>query len=158
MTVSGETTTITTTSNAISYGSLVVSTPAIAAHTVTVTTNGVSGYTTTLQQNQDLTSPNSDTISAVSGTNASPASWPAGITTGRFGYHTTDSVLCTGSTNRFSSNNTYAGLSTSPEEVACNSSPVTAEATTVVYKLEIGAVQDSGSYQNTLTYITSAQF
>lgn len=156
--VSGETTTITTTSNAISYGSLIVSTPAVAAHSLTVTTNAVSGYTTTLQQNANLTNGPGDQITSVSGTNASPAAWPGSITDGRFGYHTTDTVLCTGSTNRFSSNNTFAALTTSPEEVACNTSPVTSEDTRVVYKLEIGSLQANGNYQNTLTYITTARF
>ncbi len=156
--VAGETTTVTTTSNAIAYGSLIISTPAVAAHKTTVTTNATGGYTTTLQQNQDLTSAASDTIAAISASNASPAAWPGGITNGRFGYHTTDSLLCTGTTSRFSSNDTYAGLTTTPEEVACSSGPVTAEDTTVVYKLEVGSLQAAGSYSNTLTYITSAKF
>jgi len=156
--IAGETTTITTTANAISYGSLVVSTPAIAAHRVTITTNGVGGYTTTLQQDGNLRTSGAIEISPVSGSNSSPASWPTGITNGRFGYHTTDSVLCTGTTNRFSANDTYAALTGSPAEVACNTVSVTSEQTTFVYKLEIGSLQESGSYQNVLTYISSAQY
>ncbi len=156
--VAGQTTTITTTSNAITYGSLVVSTAAVAAHQVTVTTNASSGYTTTLQQDHDLQTSGGSSISAVSGSNSSPAAWPTGITNGYFGYHTTDAVLCTGSTNRFSSNDTYAALSTTGEEVACSTGPVSSEATTIVYKLEIGSLQSSGNYQNTLTYITTAKF
>ena len=42
----GETTTITTSSTEITYGALTTSTPAIAAHQVTVTTNASGGYTT----------------------------------------------------------------------------------------------------------------
>lgn len=156
--VAGETTTVAASTNAISYGSLVIDTPAVAAHTITVTTNASSGYTTTLQQDHDLQSGGADTIGAVSGTNASPAAWPGGITTGKFGYHTTDSVLCTGSTNRFASNDTYAALTTTPAEVACASGPVSSEQNTVVYKLQIGSLQSAGTYQNTLTYITTAKF
>ncbi len=156
--VAGETTTITTTSNAITYGSLIVSTPTVAAHTVTVSTNGVSGYTTTLQHDGELRTSAGADINGVSGTNASPDVWPVAVTTGAFGYHTTDSVLCTGSTNRFSANNTYAAITTTPSEVACNSGPASSEGTTLVYKLEIGSLQESGSYQNILTYITSAQY
>lgn len=156
--VAGETTTITSTANAIAYGSLVVGTPAVAAHTITVTTNATSGYTTTLQEDHDLQTSSNKTISPVSGSNASPGAWPGAVSTGAFGYHTTDSVLCSGSTNRFSSNNTYAAATTSPLEVACASAPATTDATTVVYKLQVGGSQSAGSYQNTLTYITTAQY
>ncbi len=156
--VAGETTTITTGTNDISYGSLVVGTPAVAAHTVTVSTNAVNGYATTLQQDNNLSTTNGKQIAAVSGTNASPAAWPGSVSTGAFGYHTTDSLLCTGTTSRFAANNTYAALGATPEEVACSAAAVTNEATTFVYKLQIGSLQDNGSYQNKLTYITTAQF
>lgn len=158
-TFDGETTTITTSATAITYGALTVSTPAVAAHQVSVTTNATGGYTTTVRQDGDLRTPSSDSISAVSGTNASPAAWPGSITTGRFGYHTSDEALCTGSTTRFSSNNTWAALDTAAYEVGCNTAAVPAgETTTVTYKLEVGGVQPNGDYSNTITYISSAQF
>jgi len=156
--VAGETTTITTTVNAISYGSLIIDAPAIAAHKTTVSTNATGGYTTTVRQDGNLRTDNGQEISAVTASNASPAAWPSGITTGRFGYHTTDSVLCTGTAGRFSSNDTYAALTASVEETACNTANVTNEETTVVYKLQVGSLQQAGSYQNRLTYITTAQF
>jgi hypothetical protein len=156
--VAGETTTVTSTTNAIPYGSLILGTPAVAAHSVTVSTNAISGYTTTLQQDGDLRTGNGQQITAVSGTNASPAAWPGSITDGRFGYHSTDSLLCTGTTSRFSTNNTYAAATTTPEEVACSTGPVTTEQTTFVYKLEVNSLQAAGNYQNVLTYITTAKF
>jgi hypothetical protein len=156
--VAGETTNVNTGANSIPFGSLVVSTPKVAAHKTTVTTNASGGYTTTIQQDGNLRTTSGVEIGVVSGTNASPAAWNTGITAGEFGYHTTDSVLCTGSTNRFSSNNTFARLTTSAEEVACSSAAVTAEETTVVYKLEIGSLQPSGSFQNRLTFITTAKY
>ena len=156
--VAGQTTTVTTSTNAIPYGSLIVSTPAVAAHKVTVSTNAGGGYTTTVQQDGNLRTDFSTQIDPVSGTNASPAAWPGGITTGAFGYHTTDSLLCTGTTSRFAVNDTYAQLTTSPEEVACNSGPVSNEDTTLVFKLEIGSLQTNGNYQNKITYITTAVF
>lgn len=155
--VAGTTTTVTSTANTVPYGSLVISTPAIAAHRVTVSTNASSGYTTTLQSNGELRNV-SNQIDPVTATNASPASWPAGITTGRFGYHTTDSVLCTGSTNRFSANDTYAKLTTTPEEVACSSTAVSNEQTSIVFKVEVGSLQPTGNFANVLTYITTAKF
>jgi len=157
-TIDTETTSITTTANDISYDSLVVSTPKVAAHTVTVTTNASQGYATTLQQDGNLrTTGGGQQISAVSAPNSAPATWPGGITTGAFGYHTTDAVLCTGTAGRFTGDK-FAALSTTPEEVACNASPVSGETTTIVYKLEIGGLQANGNYNNVVTYITTAQF
>ena len=155
--VDGETTTTTTTANAIAFGSLVINSPKVAAHQITVSTNATAGYSTTIQQNADLTS-GSNTISPVSGTNASPASWPGSITTGKFGYHSTDQLLCTGTTTRFATNNTWAAVETTAYEVACNTAAVSNEATKVSFKLEIGSNQQAGSYQNTLTFITSATY
>lgn len=153
----GETTTITTSATAISYGSLIPSSPAIAAHQVAVTTNASGGYTTTVQQDGNLRTTTSEQISAVAGTNASPAGWPGGITNGRFGYHTSDEDLCGGT--QFSTNNTWAALDTTPYAVGCNTAAVPGgETTTVTYKLEVGNLQEAGNYANTVTYITSAQF
>lgn len=156
--IAGVTTTTTSTTNAISYGSLIINSPKTSAHEVRVTTNAVAGYTTTLQQDGNLRTTSSNEIDAVTATNASPAAWPGGITEGRFGYHTTDSTLCTGSGGRFTSDDTYAALTTSPLEVACSTGPVTNEDTYLVYQLEIGGLQPNGSYQNIVTYITTAQF
>jgi len=156
--VGGVTTTTTSTTNAIAYGSLTINSAKTSAHEVRVTTNAVAGYTTTLQQDGNLRTTSSSEIDPVTGTNASPAAWPGGITNGRFGYHTTDTTLCTGTAGRFTSDDTYAALTSSPLEVACSTGPVINEDTYVVYKLEVGSLQPSGSYQNLATYITTAQF
>jgi hypothetical protein len=157
-TIAGATTTITSAANTINYGSLTPNVTSVAAQTITVSTNATGGYTTTLQQDGDLRNNNSDSIAPTTGSNASPAAWPTGITAGYFGYHTTDSTLCTGSSARFSSNNTYAAATTSPAEVACSTTIASNEQTSIVYKLEIGTQQDAGTYQNTITYVTTAQF
>ncbi len=155
----GETTTVSTSANSIAYSQLGVNIPAIAAHKITVTTNATAGYTTTIQQNQPLTrGGGSETISPVSGTNSAPATWPGSIITGAFGYHSSDESLCTGSSSRFSTNDTWAALDTNHYEVACATGPVSSEETTVSYKLEIGTGQAAGDYSNTVTYITTAQY
>ncbi len=157
-TVGGVTTTTTSTANAIAYGSLVVSTPKTAAHLITVTTNATNGYSTTVKHDDQLRTTSGSQIDPVSGTNASPAAWGASPSTGKFGYHSTDSLLCTGTLGRFSSSDTFAQLTTTPEEVACSAGPATAEDTYLIYKVEIGSLQPNGSYQNLVTYITTAQF
>jgi hypothetical protein len=146
------------TATAISFGSLLVGSANVAAHTVTVTTNATGGYTTTARQDGDLRKSNGDTITPVVASNASPAAFPTGITTGRIGYHTTDASLCTGTATRFSVDDTYAALTTSPAEVICSGGPVTSEATSLVYKVVIGNQQPAGSYSNTITYITTATY
>lgn len=158
--IAAQTTTVTSTATTMGFGSLTIGdgSPNIAAQTVTVTTNATGGYTTTVQQNAPLTSSQSDTIAAVSGTNASPAAFGTGVTTGRFGYHTTDNSLCTGTSSRFTSDDTYAALDTAPYEVACNTGPASNEVTNLVYKLVIGNLQEAGNYQNTLTYISTATY
>lgn len=159
-TIASLTTTVTSTATNIGFGSLTVGDafPNIAAQSITVTTNASGGYTATAQEDQDLTSTNSDTIGLVSGTNASPAIFGTGVTTGRFGYHSTDSSLCTGTIGRFSTDDTYAKLETTPYEVACDTGPVTSDVTYLVYKLVIGSLQEAGDYQNTVTYITTATY
>ncbi len=158
--VAGVTTTVTSTGTTMGFGSLTVGdgSPNIAAQRVTVTTNATGGYTTTVQQDQDLTSSQGDTISVVTGTNTSPAIFGTGVTNGRFGYHTTDASLCSGSGTRFSADDTYAKLEITPYEVACNSSAVVNEQSDIVYKLVIGTLQEAGDYQNVLTYITTATY
>lgn len=158
--VEGETTTVTSTATSIGYGLLTIGdgNPNIAAQTITVSTNATGGYTATVRQDQDLTSPNNDTIATVSGTNASPAAFGTGVTTGRFGYHTSDDSLCIGTPNRFLANDTFARLETVPYEIACHSGPVVNQVTYILYKLVIGPLQPAGDYQNTVTYIATATY
>jgi hypothetical protein len=157
-TIASATTTVTSLANSISYGSLILNTTAVAAQTITVSTNATGGYTTTIVQDGNLRKTNGDNIAGTTGSNASPTAWPTGITNGYFGYHTTDSTLCTGTTSRFSSDNTYAAATTTPSEIICSTGPVTNEQTSLVFKVEIGSLQAAGDYSDTLTYITTAQY
>jgi hypothetical protein len=156
--VGGTTTNITTTPIAVPFGNLSIGSIKIGAQTVTVSTNAVSGYTTSVFQDGALRKTNGTTIPALTATNTSPAAWPLSITDGRFGYHSTDSTLCTGTTGRFTSADTFAALSTTPFEVACNTAAVTNESTSIVYKVEVEGLQPPGDYQNKISYITSAQY
>jgi hypothetical protein len=160
VTIAGVTTTVTSTPSTMGFGSLTVGDafPNIAAQKVTVTTNASGGYTTTVQQDGDLSTNQGDSIAVVSGTNASPSAFGVGVLTGRFGYHTTDSSLCTGSAGRFSVDDTYAALSLTTYEVGCSAGPVTSEETDIVYKLVVGDLQEAGNYQNIITYITTATY
>src|SRR4029079_1009616 len=117
-----------------------------------------SGYTVTVSQSGAMTNQNSNTISPVSGTNTSPAIFPAAFTTRAYGYHTTDGSLGTGNTTRFSTNNTFAQFDSTAREVAYSSSPVNSEVTDMVYEIEVGLGARPGSYAHTITYLATGLF
>jgi hypothetical protein len=156
--IAGATSTITTTANGISFGSLVPGTVAVAIQQITVTTNAVAGYTTTVQENNDLSNGQGQAIAPVSATNAAPASYPSSVSTGAFGYHTTDASLCTGTVTRFTANDTYAAVTSAPLEISCNQLAVSNDSTYIIYKALIGALQPSGSFVNTITYISTGKY
>ncbi len=158
--IAGLTTTTTSTSTTMGFNSLSVGdgNPNIAAQTVTVSTNAIAGYVTTIQQDGNLRTSSADEIATVSGTNAVPDVFGTGVTTGRFGYHSTDASLCSGSISRFNVNDTFAALTSTPLEVSCNTAPASSELTEIVFKLVIGNDQEAGNYQNIITYITTAVY
>ncbi len=158
--IAGVTTTVSSTSTTMGFGSLTLGDafPNIAAQTITVSTNATGGYTTTAQEDGPLRTGIGNQIATVSGTNASPVAFGTGVNAGRFGYHTTDSSLCTGLSNRFAVNDTYAAMDLLPYEIACSLGPVINESTDIVYKLVVGNVQEAGNYQNIVTYITTATY
>lgn len=170
-TVNGATTTVTTTTNTIPFGTLVAGTPSIGAHDITVTTNAGSGYTVTASHSATalagfppLTSGSND-IDTFSGTNASPTSWsePSGTTanssTGFFGYTTNDATLCTGTTARFTDGgNEWAGSSTAGAEVACATAGVQEETTRVGWQVEVNGIQPAGSYTGTAILVATPTY
>ena len=157
-TVAGATTNISTNSGSVAFGPVQPGTIKLAAQNVIVATNALGGYSTTIVQNQDLTKTNGVQIPAVAASNASPAAWPGVVTSAAFGYHTTGNPLCSGTTSRFSANNTFAAASTTPFEIACSSGAVATTTTSILFKLEIEALQPSGDYQNLITYVTTSAY
>ncbi len=142
----------------LNFGSLPISTSQEAATKFTISSNGYGGYTLTTRQDQDLTSGALDTISTVSGTNASPSAWPGAVTTGAFGYHTSDDSLGTGTTNRFLADDTYAAFSTTAYEIGYSGVAVTSDIVNLVYRIEVGTDQAGGSYSNIITYDLTGLF
>ncbi len=157
--VGGATTNIDSTATTVPFSSVSAAGGAkIGAQTISVTTNAVSGYTVTLQQDGNMRKTNGTTIPAVPFDNSSPGSWPTSINQGYFGYHTTDSTLCTGTSSRFTASDTFAAASTTPFEVACNTGPASSDQTSIVFKVEIGSLQPTGDYRNSISYIVTAQY
>ena len=96
-------------------------------------------------------------IQQVSGTNASPAAWNDGCdaqASSCFGYHPSDDSLYGGSA-RFAAFDTYARMSTTtPEEVAYSSQPVTGEVNDIVFRILVRQLQDAGRYETNMMYIS----
>ncbi|MEW6607001.1 MAG: hypothetical protein AB1414_06035 [bacterium] len=159
VTVAGEITTVTTTATSVAFGTLDLNSPEVAAHSLTVTTNARIGYTITIEENENMTKIGSATlISDVAGTNTSPQAWPGSVTYSKFGYHTTDSSLGTGIFDRFSANDTWAALTSQAEEIAFDNDEVDGQETKIVYKIEIGNLQEAGDYGNVITYVCTPVF
>ena len=167
-TVNGATTNITATAATIPFGTLASGSTKIGAHDLTVTTNGLGGYTITVKAAAEpplvglVTGNNIDDFT---GTNASPTAWssPTGTTqsvnTGFFGYTTNDATLGTGTANRFTSvGNVWAGTSTTASEVSFNSTGVSAQVTRVGWQAEVNSIQPADSYTGTVILTTTPTY
>lgn len=158
--IEGITTDIDTTPTSVAFGDLTIDTEIEGAQRFTISTNATEGYKIFVYARSDLTSSGGLTIDNVTGTNASPSAWTTGCSvsaSGCFGYHSGDDILDGGST-RFSANDTYAQFDTTPQEVIYSSIPVTNEVTDIVYKLQVGELQEAGQYETEIVYITVPVF
>lgn len=142
------------TASGIAFGSIPFSTEFEAAQRFTIDTNATEGYSVLVFSDQDLTDGYGNTIPPVTAPNASPAGWGTVCTTlstGCFGYHTTDGTLAGGS-SRFGPPDSFAALTTSPAEIFYSSVPGSA-VHDIVYKLFVGQEQPAGTYQASMTYL-----
>jgi hypothetical protein len=155
----GITTGVTTTATAINFGILPFGTDVTAAQRLSIDTNAIEGYQVWLLADQQLTNTNGNLILPISTTNASPGGWSSAcsaLAVSCFGYHTTDGTLFGGSA-RFAATDTYAALSTSPEEIMFSSIPI-AETHDVIYRIKVTENQVQGDYTNNITYIATPIF
>lgn len=158
---SGVVTTIETTSTDVPFGTLLISTPQVGAHRLTVTTNATQGYQVFTYTQQDLLGSTDGKIPPVPATNQSPLGWSSACTlelTGCYGYHTSDAVLSGGST-RFAADDTYAQFSTTTlSEVAFSSAATTSRTTDIVYKIEVHDEQVPDTYSTNVVYVVVPTF
>lgn len=150
--VEGVTTDVISTSTSVPFGELSFNQRREAAQRVTVTTNAVGGYTVLLRQVSALANTTGNTLAAVSGTNAAPATWPTTVYQGAYGYHTADTSLGTGASSRFSTTDTFAQLDTTAREIAYGAAAVANEQTSIVYAIQVGKAQPPGNYSHTIIY------
>ncbi len=158
----------TDTATAVTFGSpsqpLALDTNYDCAQTLTTSTNSNGGYQVTVQGKQTsgdflhLLSNPTQTITNWTGTNASPTATPLSGSSEVFGYTTSDSVLSPTS-NRFTvTDNLFAGLTTTPAEVAYNATAIANDSANVGYRLRFTGVTEAGTYQGTLVYTCTPVF
>jgi hypothetical protein len=148
-TVNSATTTETTTSTTVPFSASasIGTTAHIAAHDLTVSTNGSGGYTISVASTttNPLTS-GSNFFNTFTGTNGSPTTWsaPAGAansSSGYFGYTSGG----TNASSQFASNK-WAGPTTTAAVIASKSSAASADVTRVGWQIQANAFQPPGAY------------
>ena len=149
----------TTTATAVNFGSIPFNDDFIAAQRISVETNATEGYQVFKYASQDMTNSYGVTINSISSNNLTPSSWATAcsvLATGCVGYHTTDAVLSSGSA-RFGAADTYAGLSSVPEEIMFNSLPLS-DSVDIIYRVKVTEQQPAGDYVTDITYLAVPVF
>lgn len=143
-------------STSITFGNLSFNTEAIAAYRLNVVTNATEGYQILKFARQPLMSSNGSIIQSINTSNAAPGTWASACqlsatTTSCIGYHTTDATLRGGST-RFGFSDSYAALSTNPEEVMYSSVPAN-DTHDIVYRIVVNELQPAGKYETEIVFL-----
>lgn len=175
--VNGETCNATSTATTTPFGTLVPAVKKTVCQQLNVTTNATKGFTVTVEQDNELTNSQNDTINSFDnsgdGTGSTTAhAWgaPDGIldqkhTYGHMGLTSNDTDLSSVYADQDYYNGGgaawYAGLNaaaaiptfhhTGPADGLTQDKGVVR----VAYSAEINALQEAGDYQNTLTYIVT---
>lgn len=162
--INGDETTGSTTAQEIEFGNLPLLTEQRMGQELRVSTNARSGFSVTVQQDHNMLSGGGADIDPyVTGT---PTDWahPTPVlgsdeTYGYMGLASNDSNLPTSFAAGF-----YQGLTgTTPLEVLRHTGPADgstqdAGLASVMYNIEISALQEAGDYSNTLTYVCTPIF
>lgn len=145
-------------SGTIPMGNVNATTNPIVGQSLTVTTNAENGYTVYASYSGTLEDTNSNTIADHTGTNGSPATFPAAGTSA-FGYQSGSTSLSTGGggATRFSSNK-WAKFETWGYEVARSATKASAEATNIGIQVGVSGTQEAGTYSTTITYVATPTY
>lgn len=170
--VNGTTTTGSTGSTTIPFGTLTSGVATTTAQRLTVNTNASNGYVVTVQLDQALqssTGADIDGFAQGSYTNT-PIAWAAPTnlvgsenTYGHWGITSDDDTTTRDAGDEFNANE-WASASTSPRVVMSHTGPANGTGTgtgttTVGYKVQIGGLQEAGDdYTATLTYVATPTF
>lgn len=133
---------VTLSASSVSLGQLSTETITSGSMTITVTTDAPAGYSIRMSESTGLTN-GSHTLADVADGNVSAGAEEYGIRT-------------SGTDGQY--NSTDTSITSSLKTIANSSSPVSARATTVSFKAAIETGTASGSYSQTVTFATVANF
>ena len=128
------------------------------AQQLLTSTNALNGYTVTARgtvAGNNLIN-GAASIANQTGTNAVPIAF--GAANEAFGYTTSAAVLGTGTTTRFSADDTFAAFTNSASEVAYSGSPINNSNIKIGYKLRFSGTTAPGSYAATVVYVATPVF
>jgi hypothetical protein len=153
---SGDTapTNVSTSNSAISFGTVAAGATKWGSQTLTVSTNGVHGYTLYTRYSGAMTDANGDTIRNQSGTPSSGNAFDASASQSSFAYTTdADSPYNFGGTV-----NRWAGLTTTNTAINANSGAIDSDVTLIEYKIGISNVQPPGTYSTVIAYTATPSY
>ncbi|MFI5240427.1 MAG: hypothetical protein ACHQUB_01840 [Candidatus Saccharimonadia bacterium] len=153
-------------SSAVTFGTLLLPLSADTnydcAQTLTTSTNADSGYEVSIRNLnsgnalKNIASPAS--IADWTGSNSTPTATPTTGSAELFGYTTSDTTL-SGTANRFTtSDNLFAGLSTTDSEVAHSATSISNDSVNVGFRLRFTVLSSSGTYTGTVVYTCTPTF
>ena len=155
----GVTADVSSTPSGVAFGTLPIDTEYEALYRLSINTNATQGYQMLMYAAQPMENTYGEQIPGVTGSNESPSGWSIGCqstATGCFGYHVGDDILANGST-RFAADDSYAALSSTPQEVMYSSVPAN-ESSDIVYKIQVSELQPAGDYEAEIVYLAIPVF
>lgn len=131
--------------NTVAFGDLTTTAAKSDSIAITVTTNAIGGYASTITADGSFRS-NNDSSQFIPGASDAPASISAGD--GKYGFRTSNGLF----------NSNYTDITTSPKTFVSSSVPINGNATTLTFTAAAGSNTGAGSYIQTLYIITTATF
>ena len=131
------------------------------SHLIKVSTNAHNGYSVTISEDHDLTSPSGAIIPDFVGSNEQPQPWiapPGGTVNGYYGYRTDDIDLSSGTADRFAVANRWAAAITDPKEIIYYPTSTQDQTNTMTFRLQFTPKQVSGHYQHTVFYTITPNY
>jgi len=139
----------TSTATTIPFGTVTSASNGVVCQTLSAATNATNGYTVYLAYDHAPENALTQTIGAVTGTNAAPLAFPSSGSLnaqGDYGYNTTGP-----NESQFTAG-TYALASGTNEPIASETAPDTSDSWVVTHQVGIQALTKPGTYTDTIIY------
>lgn len=154
---------ITSSNNTINFGSFTAADRVLTCQQTVVSTNSTNGYNITIQQDHDIRTAGGDIFNKFYGSSGTADTWavpevwsaPVAPYHSYFGFTTNDTAdfpqFIPARYAGFQADNTEYQVVTAP-------GPVSDDTHYITYQIQFDNLQESGLYNNTITYIASTTF